>query len=494
MNLPIGTLLQGGKYEIKRFISAGGFGCTYEGVHTMLDTHVAIKEFFVKDFCNRDEQTSHVTVGTQGKVELVQKLRSKFVDEAKALYKMQHPNIVRVLDIFEENGTAYYVMDYIDGQSLHEIVKKRGAIPEHEVLEYVEQISNALKYVHGQNRLHLDIKPGNIMIDNDGVVKLIDFGASKQYDEVDGENTSTLLGKTPGYAPIEQMGNTVRTFTPATDIYALGATMYKCLTGVTPPDATLLMEEGLEDFPQSISSTTKAAIEKAMEVMKKNRPQTIDEFLSLLHVSSDTVKTSSNSSVNDHIMLNIDEEQTIIETKPIIKKGKAIDLGLSVKWADMNIGAEYPYETGEFFGFGDVTGKMRGMSIEKYPAPNPPQIISGTQYDIAQYHWGDAWRMPTKQNIEELISKCTIKNTHINGKPCCEITGPNGNSIILPSTSFLHPSGNIDDTYLRVAGMYWSGNISSSTQAYYLHIVAGKLQLGERGRYFGLAVRPVYNK
>ena len=270
MNLPIGTLLQRGKYEIKRFISAGGFGCTYEGVHTMLDTHVAIKEFFVKDFCNRDEQTSHVTV------------------------------------------------------------------------------------------------------------KLIDFGASKQYDEVDGENTSTLLGKTPGYAPIEQMGNTVRTFTPATDIYALGA--------------------------------------------------------------------------------------------------------------------EYPYETGEFFGFGDVTGKLRGMSIENYPAPNPSQIINGTQYDIAQYHWGDAWRMPTKQNIEELISKCTIKNTHINGKPCCEITGPNGNSIILPSTSFLHPSGNIDDTYLRVAGMYWSGNISSSTQAYYLHIVAGKLQLGERGRYYGLAVRPVYNK
>ena len=102
MNLPIGTLLQGGKYEIKRFISAGGFGCTYEGVHTMLDTHIAIKEFFVKDFCNRDEQTSHVTVGTQSKVELVQKLRRKFIDEAKAIYKMQHNNIVRVLDIFEE--------------------------------------------------------------------------------------------------------------------------------------------------------------------------------------------------------------------------------------------------------------------------------------------------------------------------------------------------------------------------------------------------------
>ena len=145
----------------------------------MLDTHIAIKEFFVKDFCNRDEQTSHVTVGTQSKVELVQKLRRKFIDEAKASYKMQHNNIVRVLDIFEENGTAYYVMDYVDGQSLHEIVKERGALPEQEVLKYVEQITDALEYVHSQNRLHLDIKPGNIMVDKLGKVKLIDFGASK---------------------------------------------------------------------------------------------------------------------------------------------------------------------------------------------------------------------------------------------------------------------------------------------------------------------------
>lgn len=491
MNLPNNTFLQGGKYKILHFISAGGFGCTYEGMHTMLDTHVAIKEFFVKDFCNREEQTSHVTVGTQSKVELVKKLRNKFVDEAKALYKMQHPNIIRVLDIFEENGTAYYVMDFIDGQSLHDIVKERGALPEREVLGYVEQIANALKYVHNQNRLHLDIKPGNIMIDNEGVVKLIDFGTSKQYDEIDGENTSTLLGKTPGYAPIEQMGNTVRTFTPATDIYALGATMYKCLTGVTPPDATLLMEEGLEDFPPTISDTTKVAIKKSMEVMKKKRPQTIDEFLSLLFVPSDVKRTIFNADVLVCQSTNTDEEQTIIDTKQIVKKGKAIDLGLSVKWADMNIGAEYPYETGTFFGFGDVTGKKRGMSIENYPTPNPPQIISSTQYDIAKYHWGDDWRMPTKHNIEELISRCSIKDISVNGKACYEVTGPNGNKIILPSTSFLHPSGDIDDTCLRDAGMYWTGNISSPTQAYYMHITTGKLQLCERGRYFGLVVRPI---
>ena len=123
-SLKAGTQLQYGKYKIVRFINSGGFGCTYEGVHTMLDTKVAIKEFFPKDFCNRDEATLHVTIGTESKRGLVKKLQKKFVEEAKILFKeLHHPGIVRVTDIFEENGTAYYVMDYIEGSSLHDIVK-----------------------------------------------------------------------------------------------------------------------------------------------------------------------------------------------------------------------------------------------------------------------------------------------------------------------------------------------------------------------------------
>ena len=123
MHLQDNTLLQGGKYKIVRFISSGGFGCTYEAEHVMLHKKIAIKEFFVKDFCNRDESTAQVTVGTQTKVALVSKLRKKFIEEAVALSGFKHPNIVSVSDIFEENGTAYYVMDYIDGKSIHEILK-----------------------------------------------------------------------------------------------------------------------------------------------------------------------------------------------------------------------------------------------------------------------------------------------------------------------------------------------------------------------------------
>lgn len=288
MHLPVNSILQGGKYKIVRFINSGGFGCTYEAEHVMLEKRVAIKEFFVKDFCNRDETTAHVTVGTLSKKGLVNKLKKKFVDEAKALCRLEHKGIVKVSDVFEENGTAYFVMDYVDGRSLSEIVNKQGPLTEAKALKYIRQACDALQYVHDHNRLHLDIKPGNIMIDGNDNAVLIDFGASKQYDEVEGENTSTLMGKTPGYAPLEQLGNDVVKFMPATDIYALGATLYKLLTGVTPVSANLLASgETLAPLPNNISQSTAKAIAEAMRINKKLRPQTVKDFVNLLNNAVD---------------------------------------------------------------------------------------------------------------------------------------------------------------------------------------------------------------
>ena len=282
MHLQNGAFLQGGKYRIIRFINNGGFGCTYEAEHVMLEKRVAIKEFFVKDFCNRDAETAHVTVGTQSKKALVDKLRRKFVDEAKALSRMQHPGIVHVSDVFEENGTAYFVMDFIRGRSLAEVVNQDGPLPEARAVRYIREVADALQYVHGHNRLHLDIKPANIMIDDQDHAVLIDFGASKQYDEEDGENTSTLLGKTPGYAPLEQIGNDVVKFMPATDIYALGATLYKLLSGITPLAANLLASgEELEPLPASVSKPVREAIAAAMQINKMERPQTVEAFLNI---------------------------------------------------------------------------------------------------------------------------------------------------------------------------------------------------------------------
>ena len=302
MHLPIGTLLQGGRYEIIRYISSGGFGCTYEARNTKFKNiakSLAIKEFFVKDFCNRDAATNCISVATQGKAELVEKLRAKFLDEAAALYGFDHPNIVRVTDTFEENGTAYYVMEYIDGSSLANIVEKNGPLSEEKALGYIRQVADALKYVHSQNYLHLDVKPHNIMVDGNDRAVLIDFGVSKQYDEVNGANTSTLVGSTPGYAPLEQSGSGIREFSPTTDIYSLGATLFKLVTGMNPPVASEVNENGLPT-PVGVSSALFHAIETAMQPRRKDRPQNIDEFLSLLSENG-KVKTENgkNKEEND---------------------------------------------------------------------------------------------------------------------------------------------------------------------------------------------------
>lgn len=303
MNLQAGTLLQGGKYRITRFIGSGGFGCTYEAEHVMLGRRVAIKEFFVHDFCNRDGRTSRVTVGTESKKELVEKLKRKFIDEARALNGLHHPGIVSVSDVFEENGTAYYVMDYIEGRSLSEMVEREGILPEGRAVRYVRQVAEALRYVHGHNRLHLDVKPGNIMVNRQDDTVLIDFGASKQYDEENGENTSTLVGKTPGYAPPEQMGNNLMRFTPTTDIYALGATLYKTLTGKTPLDATLLISgETLDPLPATVSEATRKAVTAAMQLNKRERPQTMDAFIGMLDARRNALEEEA--------------EATVIEKKP----------------------------------------------------------------------------------------------------------------------------------------------------------------------------------
>ena len=309
-------MLAGGRYRVERVLGQGGFGITYEARDTKFKSRVksvAIKEFFVKDFCNREQEINRIIVATQSKVELVEKLRKKFIDEANALFELEHPGIVRVTDTFEENGTAYYVMEYINGSSLSNIIEKTGSLSEDVALGYMRQAAAALEYLHGQNRLHLDIKPHNIMVDNDGRVVLIDFGVSKQYDEVNGENTSTLLGSTPGYAPIEQSGCGVSEFYPSTDIYSLGATLYKLLTGTTPlPAHQLASGEKLPSLPHSISAATRNAVERAMSLNRNNRPQSISEFLSLLECHSEQKPVISTEHSGGEIS-NTDDGATVAD-------------------------------------------------------------------------------------------------------------------------------------------------------------------------------------
>lgn len=285
MHLQPETLLQDGKYKIEKTLGQGGFGITYLAEQSMLDRQVAIKEFFFKEFCERDTTTSHVTLGTQSNRETVERFRKKFIKEAKTISKFQHPNIIQIHDVFEENGTAYYVMEYIEGESLGDMVRRRGALPEAEATGYIRKVADALGYIHRRNVNHLDIKPGNIMLrQEDHQIVLIDFGVSKQYDEQTMEGTTTTpVGISHGYSPSEQYKkNGVNSFSPQSDIYALGATFYKLLTGKTPPEAIDVAQDGLPPLPAHISAAAQAVIRKSMQLLKKDRPQNVEEFLAIL--------------------------------------------------------------------------------------------------------------------------------------------------------------------------------------------------------------------
>ena len=255
------TTLQGGKYRIERVLGQGGFGITYLAHNTVFDIDVAIKEFFMKDENDRDG--SSVTMPNTTKQELFHGQKEKFKKEAKRMFAIKNEHIVGVQDLFEENGTAYYVMDYIDGENLAEYLKRTGKpMTEQKVRDILPQILDALKSIHDVGIWHLDLKPANILIDKSGNVKLIDFGASKQLNaQKGGATTSTAISYTNGYAPREQMEQNYDKFGPWTDIYALGATLYNLLTNNKPPLPTDIDDDMSEDkhnalpFPESVGGT-----------------------------------------------------------------------------------------------------------------------------------------------------------------------------------------------------------------------------------------------
>ncbi len=300
------STLQGGKYRIIKKLGQGGFGITYLAENTMLEGKVAIKEFFFKEYCERNELTCHVTVPTSNNRDTVERFKQKFIKEAKTIFRLNHPNIVRILDVFEENDTAYYVMEYIEGESLSDMVTRRGAIPFAEAIGYVKAAAEALMYIHSKKINHLDIKPGNLMKRNeDGEIVLIDFGVAKQYDlDTSQGTTTTPVGISCGYSPTEQYRkNGVQTFSPQSDVYSLAATLFKLLTGNTPPEAMEIQDEGLpvaELQAKHIPSAVISAIAMAMKG-RHERTQSVELFIANLQKTEDTFKVAENQQKTENI-------------------------------------------------------------------------------------------------------------------------------------------------------------------------------------------------
>ncbi|MCM1319774.1 MAG: serine/threonine-protein kinase [Muribaculaceae bacterium] len=271
-------------YRIIRVLGQGGYGITYLAEHILLDQQVAIKEFFPKLLCDRDGSTSTVRPSTAANTEQVASLKKKFLKEATHIAKLSHQHIIRIRDVFEENDTAYYVMDYINGSSLQDIVQERGTLAPSQAVEYINEIGNALNYIHSQHINHLDVKPGNIIINKkDNSAILIDFGLAKQYDASGHETSTTPIGLSHGYAPIEQYHKGgVKEFSPQTDVYSLAATLYYLLLGQTPPDANKLIETELK-MTSSVPTNIAKAIRKAMQPKRSDRYESISAFLSAIN-------------------------------------------------------------------------------------------------------------------------------------------------------------------------------------------------------------------
>lgn len=288
--LPTDTILKGKSYQylIEKVLGQGSFGITYlasvrmSGALGSIDANikVAIKEFFIRDINGRSDAT--VTSGSKGGI--YDEYKRKFNREALNLSKLQHPNIIKVIESFEANNTMYYVMEYISGGSLDDYIAKNNGLKEGEAIKIVKQIGSALSFMHSQGMLHLDLKPSNIMLKDTGDIVVIDFGLSKQYDESGEPESSTKVGAgTPGYAPIEQANYKEGKGFPVTmDVYALGGTLFKMLTGKRPPEASDILNDGFPLFElqeHNVSERTSSSIVKAMAPTKKNRFVSVTDFI-----------------------------------------------------------------------------------------------------------------------------------------------------------------------------------------------------------------------
>ena len=284
-----------GRYTIEGVLGQGGFGITYLGIDELHEKKVAIKEFFPQGIVTRNiEYQDTVTVTFVGEKDNYEKGKERFLKEARTMAKFsKDEGIVKALDFFEINNTAYIVMEYLEGITLKQYLRENQRIAPEDLIELLVPLIESLDEIHSQGMIHRDISPDNIMVLPDGRIKLMDFGAARDYTEF-GEKSLSIVLK-PGYAPPEQY-QTHGIQGPWTDIYALCATMYKCITGENPPDAIeRVMDDSLKkisEFGIVIPPQEEAAIIKGMSVSAKDRYQDIKDLCEDLYGGYEEISVS----------------------------------------------------------------------------------------------------------------------------------------------------------------------------------------------------------
>jgi serine/threonine protein kinase len=280
--LPVGTRLNEGRYQVLSVIGRGGFGITYDAGDRRLQRRVAVKELFPESAVRHGSVVLTPPQGRSG----FQAARDRFLREARVLARFTHPGIVRVFEVFEEHGTAYLVMELLEGRTLIDLLQQRGEpFTEAEILDVAGRVAAALRPVHAAGVLHRDINPSNVMLTHHGRIVVIDFGLARDFDAHPAVGVTRVV--TPGYAPLEQYRGEGR-FGPATDVYGLAATCYRLATGKVPVSA--LERDGGADLPAphrvnpAISKEVGDAILDGLEIEPDHRPQDLDAFLARLGV------------------------------------------------------------------------------------------------------------------------------------------------------------------------------------------------------------------
>lgn len=524
-SLGVGTVLHGADndYTIVKSLGQGSFGITYlataklEGKLGSVNVKVAVKEFFMKEINSRSGST--VTGGSSGEG-LFEKYHRKFSREAKNLSGMRHPGIVRVIESFDANGTSYIAMEYLDGGSLDDLIASRGRLGEEESLRFMRRIGEALSYMHSHNMLHLDLKPANIMLNERGEPVIIDFGLSKQYDEKGNpESSTTVGGGTPGYAPLEQSSyHEGKGFQVTMDVYALGATLFKMLTGHRPPEADSIFNDGFPygDF-QGVSQPVIDVVAKAMSLRKADRYQSVAEFLQALPgaAAAEATVIDRDDDVEVQSVRPAEPEPKLAGRQPEPKAtGRqpgpvprpdnrpagfrrymwlvfllvGLAAGLCVVFAMRGCGGEVV--TGEVveedepaIGTATLPAGYVDLGLESGTLWKAQNESGGFyDYDEAMSKFGS--RLPTKEQFEELMDNCdwTWNGSGYN------VQGSNGNSIVLPASGY-RCDGDVGD--VGSYGGYWSSTPDNSDFARSLCFNSGEVYMSGRIRCCGVSVRLV---
>ena len=281
-HLPLRTVVKG-RYIIGKSLGQGGFGITYAAWDSLLEKKVAIKEYLPTDFATRSVGSPTVKVFNMESAERFQKGMESFLGESRRLAKFATvPGVVGIFDCFNENSTAYIVMEYLEGKTLGQMVRQNGKLPYDKAVYIMLQVLNALDVVHQAGIIHRDIAPDNVFVCDDGRVKLLDFGAARFVTTSHSRSLSMILKM--GYAPVEQYSSKGDQGT-WTDVYACGATLYYAITGVQPVDSYDRMDETKDDklatpskYAKKLPKNVETAILNAMNIMPENRTQTAKAF------------------------------------------------------------------------------------------------------------------------------------------------------------------------------------------------------------------------